>query len=97
MGKMMSELKMRVSLADLIEKLFIVNHKIWELEADIREGREEELGLEEVGKRAISIRNLNKERITIKNEINRRFDPENYYQEIKVNHRSEDESEPSRD
>jgi hypothetical protein len=81
--------KMRMSLADLVERLFIVNHRIWELEADIRGGREDELVLEEVGRRAISIRNLNKERITIKNEINRRFDSDNYWEEEKVNHRSE--------
>jgi hypothetical protein len=58
-------------LLDVLESLYIINGKIWDLESDIRSEREAELGLEEVGRRAIYIRKINKQRIEIKNEIAR--------------------------
>lgn len=70
-----------------IKKLYEVNGKIWDLEADIRKGKEGELGLEEVGRRAIEIRNLNKERISIKNDIMKRTG--NGIKDVKMNHASE--------
>jgi len=66
-------------LADLIE----ANAKIWALESDIRNGRE--LPLEEVGRRALMIRDINKQRIEAKNKINELFGD---YKEHKVNHAS---------
>ena len=54
---------------DWVDKLYEVNGKIWDLEFDIRKGKEGELGLEEVGRRAIAIRNLNSIRVNIKNKI----------------------------
>lgn len=51
------------------EELYYLNGKIWDLESDIRKGKENILGLEEVGRRAILIRELNKQRIAIKNKI----------------------------
>jgi uncharacterized protein YdcH (DUF465 family) len=70
-----------------LERLYDVNGKIWDLEADIRKGKEGELGLNEVGKRAIEIRNLNKIRITIKNEITEITG--SGFKDVKVNHASE--------
>lgn len=52
-------------------QLQAVHAEIWKLESDIRRGREHLLGLEEVGKRALAIRDWNKKRIEIKNEIAR--------------------------
>ena len=52
-----------------IEKLKVINGRIWDLESDIRRGKEDELGLEEVGRRALMIRNINNERVACKNEI----------------------------
>ena len=52
-----------------LKGLYEINGKIWDLESDIRKGKENELGLEEVGRRAIAIRELNKQRIAIKNKI----------------------------
>lgn len=69
-----------------LEKLYEVNGKIWDLEADIRKGKEGELGLEEVGRRAIDIRNLNKVRISIKNEIVE--ETGSGFKDIKINHAS---------
>ena len=70
-----------------INKLHEVNGKIWDLESDIRKGKEGELGLEEVGRRAIEIRNLNKIRISIKNEITEITG--SGFKDVKVNHASQ--------
>lgn len=69
------------------EKLYKVNGQIWDLEADIRAGKEGELGLEEVGKRALAIRNLNSERILVKRNIVIRTGIG--YKDVKDNHASE--------
>lgn len=53
----------------LFLQLLDVNGRIWDLEGDIRQGKEHQLGLEEVGRRALAIRDLNRERIRIKNLI----------------------------
>ncbi|MAG26917.1 hypothetical protein CMI47_15365 [Candidatus Pacearchaeota archaeon] len=52
-----------------LDDLHKFNGEIWDLESDIRKGREGLLGLEEVGRRAIKIREANKKRVAIKNEI----------------------------
>src|SRR3989344_3109976 len=70
-----------------LERLYDVNGKIWDLESDIRKGKEGELGLEEVGRRAILIRNLNKIRISIKNEITEVTG--SGFKDVKVNHASQ--------
>ena len=66
--------------------LYEINGKMWDLEAAIRQGKEGELGLEEVGRRAIEIRKLNGERVKIKSSI---VDKIGFgYKDIKVNHAS---------
>ena len=70
-----------------LDRLKEVNGLIWDLESDIRRGKENELGLEEVGRRAIKIRNLNGKRVAIKNEISKKFNEG--FLEKKVNHASE--------
>lgn len=67
-----------------ITKLIDINGKIWDLESDIRKGKEGELGLEEVGRRAILIRENNKIRVGYKNEIVEYFGVG--YLDIKMNH-----------
>ena len=52
-----------------LRKLYSINDKIWKLESDLRRGKEGELGLEEVGRRAIKIRNYNSQRVKEKNRI----------------------------
>jgi len=69
-----------------LQELYKVNSKIWDLEADIRKGGENELGLEEVGRRAIEIRNLNRERVAIKNKIIE--ETGSGFKDIKVNYAS---------
>jgi len=67
-----------------ITKLIDINGKIWDLESDIRKGKEGVLGLEEVGRRAILIRENNKIRVGYKNEIVEYFGVG--YLDIKMNH-----------
>jgi hypothetical protein len=70
-----------------IERLKSINGRIWDLESDIRKGKENELGLEEVGKRAIMIRDINGERVACKNEITIHYTEG--YVETKYAHASE--------
>jgi len=56
-------------MADAVVGLFAVNAAIWQLEWQVRQGREGEIGFEEVGRRALAIRDRNAERIRIKNRI----------------------------
>jgi hypothetical protein len=69
-----------------LDLLVKVNGQIWDLESDIRRGREGELGLEEVGRRALLIRDLNAERIRLKNRVAERHGE---FKEIKVDHASD--------
>jgi hypothetical protein len=73
-------------IENYIEKLIEINGKIWDLESDIRKGKEGELGLEEVGRRAIKIRGFNQIRVGYKNQIVETF--EEGYKDIKINHAS---------
>jgi len=70
-----------------VSKLKDVNGKIWDLESDIRKGKEAELGLEEVGRRAIAIRELNKIRVGYKNVMVKLYGEG--FEDIKMNHASE--------
>jgi hypothetical protein len=56
-----------------IDQLYEINGSIWHLESDIRLGKEGKLGLEEVGRRAIKIRNFNGMRVSTKNTINQLY------------------------
>lgn len=73
-------------ITDPLFDLLRINYAIWQLESDIRKGKEGELGLEEVGKRALAIRDLNRQRIETKNTVNA---ASKTFPEIKVKHASE--------
>ncbi len=75
------------NIDSFIAKLKEVNGKIWDLESAIRAGKEGELGLEEVGRRAIEIRKLNKIRVGYKNEMVELY--REGFRDIKINHGSE--------
>lgn len=68
------------------KQLYEANVRIWDLEADIRQGKEGKLGLEEVGRRAIAIRENNGKRVKIKNDIVAQTGVG--YKGIKINHAS---------
>lgn len=69
-----------------LETLIEINSRIWDLEASVRQGKEQGLGLEEIGKRALFIREINKERIEFKNEIAREIGMDFF--EVKGDHLS---------
>lgn len=75
---------------EYLGRLYTVNAQIWDLEADIRQGAllnpQTEAEFAEIGRRAIQIRDLNAQRIAIKNEIAERFKE---FHEVKVDHLSE--------
>ena len=83
---LMNEVNQYVGALEYVEKLLTINGKIWDLESDIRKGKEAELGLEEVGRRAIQIREFNKIRVGYKNEMVKRY--EEGFEDIKMNHAS---------
>lgn len=66
------------------------NFEIWELEHEIRHGGEGKFTLEEIGNRAIRIRDINAKRVEYKNKINalESRDGKEVFREVKVNHRS---------
>ena len=77
---------MNEAIADLIDRLCIANIKISILESDIRKGKEDELGLEEVGRRSLQIRDINGESVALKNTLKDIF--KDGFTDIKVKHRS---------
>jgi hypothetical protein len=56
-------------IKESFEDLKDIHRHIWQLEADLRNGYEQSLGLEEIGRRAILIRDWNNKRIAIKNKL----------------------------
>jgi hypothetical protein len=72
------------------DRLYDVNSDIWHLESDIRQGKllnpTTDAEYAEIGRRAVAIRELNAQRIAIKNEIAETFGE---FVEVKVDHASE--------
>jgi hypothetical protein len=92
-SKELDELKNELNKYEDIDiyvgKLYEVNGQIWDLESDIRKEKEDELGLEEVGRRAIKIRGFNNIRVSYKNEISSKYNEG--FIEVKMNHGSQKE------
>ena len=84
-------LKLGGALLASIVRLTQANTDIWNRENELRKAGDDDptagLSYEEVGKRAIEIRDLNRKRIRCKNEINRLT--ELGFREFKVKHRSQ--------
>ena len=71
------------NLDKYIHLMYSVNSKIWETESDIRKGTD--LPLEEIGRLALKVRDLNCERNSIKADIVDQFSEG--FKEIKINYR----------
>jgi hypothetical protein len=69
------------------EDLKRIHNEIWELEALLKTGREAELPLEEIGRRAIAIRDHNNKRVALKNSMAEKLNCP--VREIKKDHLSE--------
>ena len=52
-----------------LQRLQDIHNSIWELEKELKSGQEHKLSLEEIGRRAIEIRNFNNKRIQLKNHM----------------------------
>ena len=67
--------------------LYDIHSEIWALEADLKRGTEANLPLEEIGRRAIKIRDWNNRRIALKNSMAEKLDC--IVREIKKDHCSQ--------
>jgi hypothetical protein len=74
-------------IANEYEDLKRIHNEIWSLEAELKTGREAELALEEIGRRAIAIRDHNNKRVALKNLIAEKLSCP--VREIKKDHLSE--------
>ena len=81
---------LRIDLSLVVDEyaqLKEIHNKIWELEALLKTGRETELSLEEIGRRAIAIRDHNNKRVALKNAMAEKLSCP--VREIKKDHLSE--------
>ena len=81
---------LRIDLTQIVneyEDLKRIHNEIWELEAELKTGREAELSLEEIGRRAVAIRDHNNKRIKLKNSMAEKLNCS--VREIKKDHLSE--------
>ena len=74
-------------IVDEYEQLKTIHNEIWELEAELKTGCESKLGLEEIGRRAIAVRDHNNKRIALKNAMAEKLGC--HVREIKLDHLSE--------
>ena len=74
-------------VADKLINLQQIHNEIWELEKELKSGRESELPLDEIGRRAIKIRDWNNKRVAIKNAMAEKLSCP--VREIKKDHLSE--------
>ena len=75
----------RPKLVSLVLDLHKINGQMWDAEYAIRKGLDDDLGLEEVGRRAIRIRDLNRTRVAIKNQI-AELTGQSEFKDCKMNH-----------
>jgi hypothetical protein len=59
--------KSNADLEKICNDLEAIHGKIWDLESELKQGVEDQVSLEEIGRRAIQIRNWNNQRIQLKN------------------------------
>ena len=81
---------LRIDLSLIVEEyeqLKEIHNEIWELEGLLKTGREAELSLEEIGRRAIAIRDHNNKRVALKNSMAEKLNCP--VREIKKDHLSE--------
>lgn len=71
-----------------INNIIQIHNQIWDLEWQLKTGVENLLSLEEIGRRAISIRDWNNKRVSFKNAISELFNSS--FKEIKMDHLSAD-------
>jgi hypothetical protein len=63
------QLPQSAKLDDAIQAMTDIHHAIWDLEWQLKSGVEQMLSLQEIGRRAIAIRDFNNKRIALKNSV----------------------------
>jgi hypothetical protein len=81
--------RQRATLDHNIQEITVIHNRIWDLEWQLKSGVEHLLPLDEIGRRAIAIRDWNNRRITYKNSIAELFGLK--MREIKTDHLSDPE------
>jgi hypothetical protein len=79
----------RETLDHNISEITVIHNRIWDLEWQLKSGVENLLTMDEIGRRAIAIRDWNNRRITYKNSIAELFGLK--MREIKTDHLSDPE------
>lgn len=77
----------RKTLDHNIQEITVIHNRIWDLEWQLKSGVEHLLSMDEIGRRAIAIRDWNNRRITYKNSIAELFELK--MREIKTDHLSD--------
>lgn len=65
----LNQLPQSTELDQAIEAMTDIHHAIWDLEWQLKSGVEQMLSLQEIGRRAIAIRDFNNKRIAYKNSV----------------------------
>jgi len=81
------ELRSYSDVEPYIVRLLEANSAIWKLEASLRAGKEGELMYAVIADIAIQIRNINRHRVAIKNEMVEHY--KEGFKDIKINHVSQ--------
>lgn len=81
--------RQRETLDHNIAEITMIHNRIWDLEWQLKSGVEHLLPMDEIGRRAIAIRDWNNKRITYKNSIAELFGLK--MREIKTDHLSDPE------
>ena len=81
--------RQRATLDHNISEITVIHNQIWDLEWQLKSGVEHLLPMDEIGRRAIAIRDWNNRRITYKNSIAELFGLK--MREIKTDHLSDPE------
>ena len=63
------QLPQSTKLDEAIQAMTDIHHAIWDLEWQLKSGVEQMLSLQEIGRRAIAIRDFNNRRIAYKNSV----------------------------
>ena len=75
-------------LSELVAQLLTINGEMWDAEWAIRKGLDDDLGLDEIGRRALRIRDLNRTRVAVKNHITKIVNQPEFL-DCKMNHASD--------
>lgn len=65
----LKQLPQSTELDEVIQAMTDIHHAIWDLEWQLKAGVEQMLSLQEIGRRAIAIRDFNNKRIAYKNSV----------------------------